>query len=241
MEDHSQSQFAEFAASIAQLSRQMLRRPSIHLCSPIYLLDKLSLENLQPSLLDAHCLPFFPPSPRSVPTKFARERSMFDARKCVSRAHGRRWELISKQFGKTRCDIRRRIGNGPVAGKKFEGSSSSPTSGRGSYEIPAGGIEWESESDERAPQQREKVGGRRRRTRKEGGARGLSPQVKEIIGDISFRPLRSPPPRRPFEMAILSNPPRVLPVNGECPHISVPTVMDIVERTGWGGTAVGRR
>jgi len=49
---------------------------------------------------------------------------------------------------------------------------------------------------------------------------------KEIIGDTVLDPLVV----RPFEIAILSNPPRILPANGKCSHISVPAVMDIV---GW--------
>jgi len=65
---------------------------------------------------------------------------------------------------------------------------------------------------------------RRERERRAGA--GFSPRVKEIIGDTGPRPSL----RRPYEIAILSNPPCVLPASGKCPHISMPTVMDIVER-----------
>lgn len=105
----------------------------------------------------------------------------------------------------------------PVAGKKL-GNQVRLQFHRADYEISeaiSGWIEWEFESGDRA--------GRVVRRRRGGG---IFPTSK---GDNRGHWPR-PSLRRPYEIAILSNPPRVLPANGKCPHISMPTVMDIVER-----------
>lgn len=110
------------------------------------------------------------------------------------------------------------IGNGSIAGKKL-GNQVRLQFHRAGYEISE------------AISGRMRVGewpwnGTQRRERERRAGAGFSPRVKEIIGDTGPRPSL----RRPYEIAILSNPPRVLPASGKCPHISMPTVMDIVER-----------
>lgn len=100
------------------------------------------------------------------------------------------------------------------------------------HPLPAAGVtkflrQFEGESNEsggRAPPTgRGGVGWRmcRRRVKKKGG---LSPRVKEIIGDIASIP--SPPPLRNSNS--VESFARPLPANGKCPHIFVPSVMDIV-------------
>lgn len=113
----------------------------------------------------------------------------------------------------SRSEVVQSGGEGGREGKKLGNRVRGSQLYRASYEIPEAISEGESNESSRVAMAR-------------GKGLGLSLRVKEIIGDTVLDPLYV----RPFEMAILSNPPRVLPANGKCPHISVPTVMDIV---GW--------